>query len=147
MLFHFERDNGLSNNKVGYQCVYKFQFTENDVIKFAEVTGDNNPIHLDKKHAETTIFKKPIVHGFYVGSVFSRIFGTDYPGVGTIYLHQMMSFLAPVFTNNFYYASVLVKDIDGIKGKATIVTEILDENQSKILIGEAQIKSQIYRNI
>ncbi|CAM9357428.1 MaoC family dehydratase [Acinetobacter bereziniae] len=147
MLFNFEKSNNLSNSTVGYQCVYKFQFTEADVIKFAEVTGDNNPVHLDKNYAEATIFKKPIVHGFYVGSVFSRIFGTSYPGIGTIYLNQTMSFLAPVFTNTFYYASVLVKEVDIIKGKAIVVTEVLDENQSKILTGEAQIKSQIYRNI
>ena len=52
-----------------------FSYSQNDVQKFAEVTGDINPIHLDEKYASKTIFKKPIIHGFLSGSIFSKILG------------------------------------------------------------------------
>ena len=43
---------------------FKFKFTQEDVIKFAEASGDNNPVHLDSEFAKNTIFKKTILHGF-----------------------------------------------------------------------------------
>ena len=146
MFFSLENENGLSKRSEGYKCSYKFKFSAEDVQKFSEVTGDNNPIHIDKSYAEGTIFKQPIVHGFYVGSILSRIFGTEYPGTGTIYMSQTMNFLAPVFMDEFYYAEILVSKIHSSKGNALISTKFVDENGSEVLIGEAKIKNEIYSN-
>jgi len=66
------------NEKDEYRLT--FSYSQEQVNKFAEVTGDNNPLHLDEEYAATTMFKRPIMHGFLGGSVFSKIFGTLFPG-------------------------------------------------------------------
>lgn len=117
----------------------KFFVNQDDVIKFAEVTGDNNPIHLDDEIASKSIFKKKIVHGFLAGSVFSRVFGTEWPGTGTIYLKQEMKFLAPVFTDNLYIAKFKVEEIKD-KNRAIISTSLEDEKSKNLVIsGEAVV--------
>jgi 3-hydroxybutyryl-CoA dehydratase len=117
----------------------KFFVNQDDVIKFAEVTGDNNPIHLDDEIASKSIFKKKIVHGFLAGSVFSRVFGTEWPGTGTIYLKQDMKFLAPVFTDNLYIAKFKVEEIKD-KNRAIISTRLEDEKSKNLVIsGEAVV--------
>ena len=96
------------------------RFTQEKVQQFADVTGDNNPIHVDAAYASTTPFGKPIVHGFFAGSVFSKVFGTIWPGEGTIYLYQEMSFRAPVFVEQDYIAKFEVIELVDEKHCATI---------------------------
>lgn len=144
MFFEFISSNQCMHNALNYERVYKFRFSKNDVEKFAEITGDVNPIHLDEEYAKTTFFKSPIVHGFFVGSVFSRIFGTDYPGIGTIYLNQSMKFKAPVFMDQTYYAQIVVNQIDEDKGNVKLATTVSDESGRKVLIGEATLKHSLF---
>ena len=73
------------------------RFTQAQVDAFAACSLDNNPIHINPEYAAKTPFGRPIVHGFFAGAVFSRVFGTMWPGEGTIYMSQQMSFRAPVF--------------------------------------------------
>ena len=70
-----------------------FSFTQDKVILFAELSGDKNPLHLDEEYAKTTIFGKPIIHGFLGGSVFSKMLASNFWGKGTIYLQQNHGFL------------------------------------------------------
>ena len=108
----------------GYIYEHLFSFTQEDVNRFAEISGDNNPIHLDEEYAKKTIFKKRIIHGFLNGSVFSKVFGTIFPGEGTIYLEQTMSNRKPMFTNITYTAFFEILTIDRVKGRASIETNI-----------------------
>lgn len=124
---------------------YKFSFTQEDVQKFAEVTGDFNPIHLDAEYAKCSFFKKPIVHGFLAGSVFSKIFGTLFPGEGTIYLKQEMKFMAPMFVDIVYLAKVRVKAQMKEKSRALIETNIEDGKGNSIILGEATIQHEIFK--
>ena len=146
MYFSLEFQNDIPFTKKGYELVYKIKFSQEDVIKYSEITGDKNPIHTELEYAKNTIFKRPIVHGFFVGSVFSRIFGTEYPGLGTIYLNQTMKFISPVFLEEFYYAKIILSEVDIIKGKANVITEIIDSYGASILLGEAKIMHTIYSN-
>jgi hypothetical protein len=57
-----------------------FSFSQQDVADFARVTGDNNPVHLDEEFASKTIFKTRIMHGMLGACVFSKVFGTLFPG-------------------------------------------------------------------
>jgi len=68
-----------------------------DVIAFAGLTGDCNPIHLDADYAAATPFKKRVAHGMLTGSLLSAVFGTRLPGPGAIYVSQTLNFRAPVF--------------------------------------------------
>ncbi len=116
---------------------HEFTFTQNDVNGFAEVTGDKNPIHLDAEYAEKSIFKRRIIHGFLAGSVFSKVFGTMFPGEGTIYLKQEMKFVAPMFTDVRYKAVFEIVDLNKEKGKAVVKTTIVDDKGTETIVGEA----------
>jgi 3-hydroxybutyryl-CoA dehydratase len=125
---------------------YQFIFTQKDVEKFAEVTGDKNPIHLDEEFASKSVFGRRIIHGFLAGSVFSKVFGTLFPGDGTIYLKQEMKFIAPMFVDEEYTAKFSVKDIIKEKGKAVITTVIIDKKLKETIIGEAVVINDLFKN-
>ena len=88
--------------KIDSQFEHLFSFTQEDVEAFAKVTGDNNPVHLDESYAAKTMFKRPIMHGMLGAAVFSKVFGTMFPGEGTIYLSQSLSFLKPMYVSENY---------------------------------------------
>ena len=127
--------------KVNDTYTYDIQFKQTDVNTFAQITGDNNPIHLDADFAAKTVFGKPIVHGFFSASVFSMVFGTKFPGEGTIYLYQDMKFLAPVFVDQPYKAKFEVLEVNTEK-HIGIIKCILEDETGKIVIeGTAKLKN------
>ncbi|MBE0701363.1 MAG: MaoC family dehydratase, partial [Acholeplasmataceae bacterium] len=90
-------------------------------------------------YTSQTIFKKPIVHGMLVGSLFSRIFGLDYPGEGTIYCSQSLKFLKPVYPNTNLKVIVTVKEIIKEKNRVVFTTEIFNDEGECVLTGEAML--------
>lgn len=125
--------------KEGDTFIHEFSYTQDDVNTFANLTGDNNPIHLDAEYAATTMFKKPIIHGALSSSVFSKILGTEFPGEGTVYLGQESNFLRPMFVDNNYIAEFSIISITD-KKQATISTSIKDANTGKVTVkGQATV--------
>ncbi len=124
---------------MGDQYQEPVRFTQERVNVFAEVTGDNNPIHVNEAYAAKTPFGKPIVHGFFAGSVFSKVFGTTWPGEGTIYLYQEMSFRAPVFVEQDYLATFEVIEHIEEKHRATIQCNLVDSEGKPAIMGTAKL--------
>ncbi len=117
-----------------------FSFTQDQVVQFAEVTGDKNLIHLDEGYASKTMFKKPILHGMLGASIFSKVFGTQFPGEGTIYLHQSLTFLRPMYSNQLYVCEIKVKEVMAAKNRMIVETRIIDKESNKVCInGEAGV--------
>lgn len=81
------------------------------VAQFAEVSGDDNPIHLSDDYAATTRFGQRIAHGMFTASLISAVIGTRLPGPGAVYLSQTLRFLAPVRIGDVVVASVQVADM------------------------------------
>jgi len=106
---------------------YDFKFSQEDVNQFAKVTGDNNPVHTDPEFAAKTMFKRPIMHGMLGASLFSKVFGTLFPGEGTIYLKQSLSFLKPMYVDIDYQAIFTVRELIKDKNRAVIETLIKDK--------------------
>ena len=126
--------------KVNEIYVHPFRFSQEDVNRFAEVTGDNNPVHTDAAFAAKTMFKKPIMHGMLGASLFSKVFGTLFPGEGTIYLKQSLSFLKPMFVDVNYEAVFTVKEVLKDKHRAVIETLIKDKTTGNVCTsGEATV--------
>jgi acyl dehydratase len=120
--------------------VHDFQFTQENVNQFAAVTGDNNPVHINPDFAAKTIFKRPIMHGMLGASVFSKIFGTTFPGEGTIYLKQSLTFLLPMYVDTPYQASFTVIELLKEKRRMRIETVIREKGSDKIhTTGEATL--------
>ena len=127
--------------KTGDTYQHELMFKQSDVDAFAKITGDNNPIHIDAVYAATTPFGRPIVHGFLSGAVFSKVFGTLFPGEGTIYLYQDMKFMAPVFVDQLYTAKFEVAEVNTEKHSALIKCT-LENAEGKICIdGTAKLKN------
>jgi acyl dehydratase len=125
--------------------VYKetFSFSQEDVNRFAELTGDTNPIHIDPSYAANTIFKRPIMHGILGASVLSKVLGTQFPGEGTVYLKQEMNFKRPMYVDHIYEAVMTVKELNKDKHIAIIETKIVEKESGKVnLIGDAQIMNK-----
>ena len=81
---------------IGDSAEMSFAVTESVIEKFAEVSGDDNPVHLDEAYAKTTPFGTRIAHGMLSAGYISATIGTKLPGYGSIYLSQTMRFRRPV---------------------------------------------------
>ena len=118
--------------KIGDKTQFTKSITAEEVIVFARISGDDNPIHLDEAYANVSIFKQKIVHGFLVGSLISAAIGKNLPGNGTIYLNQNMKFLAPVLMDEIITAHIEV--IDFPKGNQVLLSTICKNQDQKIVI-------------
>ena len=125
--------------KIGDVRSYERVITKDDVYQFGQLTGDMNDTHFNAEYAATTMFKKPIVHGMLIGSLFSKIFGLEYPGEGTIYCTQSLIFKKPVYPDQKIIVQVTVKDIILDKNRVIFTTEILNEDNEIMLTGEAML--------
>jgi 3-hydroxybutyryl-CoA dehydratase len=115
----------------------KITITEEMVIKFSELTGDKNPLHLDAEYCTSTKFKKPIVHGMFLSSFFSRLISEQYPGPGSVYLNQNLSFVLPCFVGDTI--KVVIELNERVNSKYYLNTTIYDSSDNKIIEGNALI--------
>ncbi len=119
---------------------HEFQFSQEEVNRFAEVTGDKNPVHTDAEYAAKSMFKRPIMHGMLSASLFSKVFGTLFPGEGTIYLKQSLNFLKPMYVDTTYEAVFTVREVLKDKHRAIVETVIKDKASGNICTsGEATV--------
>jgi len=111
--------------------------TERDIELFGEVTNDYNPVHFNEEYASKTMFKKRICHGMLIGSLFSKVFGMDLPGEGSIYISQTLRFRRPVFLGDVIKAEVTVKQIDIEKNRVYFDCVAYNQDNESVVIGEA----------
>lgn len=103
----------LEDLSIGMTDSFTKTVSEDDIILFANISGDTNPVHLDSDFAEKTIFKERIAHGMLSAAYISTVFGTKLPGPGAIYMNQNLSFKAPVRIGDTVIAKVVLREIDG----------------------------------
>jgi acyl dehydratase len=128
------------NLKVGNRASLSKAFTEKDVIQFANISTDTNPIHLDKNFAADSVFGQRVVHGMLIASLFSALVGVKLPGEGTIYLGQSLNFKAPVFIGEQVTASVEILKIREDKPIVTLGTLCINIEGQTVVDGEAVVK-------
>jgi 3-hydroxybutyryl-CoA dehydratase len=128
----------LEDLKVGMSAMFGKTVTEADIVAYAGVSGDTNPIHLHDGFARTTRFGQRIAHGMLSGSFISAVIGTKLPGPGSVYISQTMEFKAPVLIGETITAVATITAIDERRRRVTLKTQCL--NGDKVVIdGEAQI--------
>ena len=110
---------------VGQAATFSKTVTEADIVLFAGVSGDTNPVHLDAEYAATTIFKGRIAHGMLSAGFISAVFGTKLPGPGAIYVSQSLKFKAPVRIGDTVTARVEVVALAPEKKFATFKSQCL----------------------
>lgn len=126
--------------QTGDKASLKRTFSEQDVVDFAGLSLDHNPVHLDEGFAGQTIFRQRIVHGFLYSSLISAVIGTQLPGPGSIYMSQSMKFLRPVYIGEEVEAQVSVLEIDESKKRVRLETLCIKQNGEVVVQGEALIR-------
>ena len=121
--------------KVGENHKEEFIITQEMVNRFAELSGDKNPLHLDKKFAAKTRFKKPIVHGLFSVTSFGKVMGTKFPGPGSIHVAQNLSFKRPLYPDTKYYVYIELIRIVKEKHFGVFKTQIFDTNDNLVVDG------------
>lgn len=115
-----------SSIQVGDTFTFERPVTDEDVRLFAQVSGDDNPLHLDPDYAATTPFGRPIVHGAFLLAVVSKVLGRDYPGHGAVAVSLSAKFLRPVPVGSDIAVEVKVAEkIDArkhVRAKITVYT-------------------------
>lgn len=107
----------------GMTCSYSQTITDSDIKAFSGISGDKNPIHMDKEYASQSRFKSRIAHGMFTASFFSALFGTKIPGEGCVYESQTLNFKRPVYEGDTVVAKVTVKHVDHERRRVTFNTE------------------------
>ncbi|MBG03778.1 MAG: (R)-hydratase [Rhodospirillaceae bacterium] len=97
---------------VGMSASYAKTITETDIVLFAGISGDVNPVHLNQEFASDTMFEGRIAHGMLTANFISTVLGTKLPGPGCIYLRQDLRFLAPVRPGDTVHAQITITEID-----------------------------------
>ncbi|NQV19048.1 MAG: MaoC family dehydratase [Armatimonadetes bacterium] len=126
--------------QVGDRASIKKAFNENEVLQYAKLSEDTNPIHFDADYAKNTIFKNRIVHGMLVGSLFGGLLGSKLPGRGTIHLGQTLNFKKPVYVGEEVTAIIEVIKIRSDKPIITFRTLCLKNNNEISIEGTAVVK-------
>ena len=96
---------------IGMRATIRKTVENEDVIGFAELSGDHNPIHLSEHFARKTRFGGRIVHGLYTASLISGVIGMRLPGPGAVYISQTLRFLGPVKIGDVVDVSVQVVEL------------------------------------
>ncbi len=108
--------------EVGMTAIYSRTVTESDIVLFRGISGDTNPIHLDREYAARTRFGGTIAHGMLSASFISTVIGTKLPGPGAIYVSQNCRFKAPVRAGDTVVARVTVTELAPEKKRARLDT-------------------------
>jgi 3-hydroxybutyryl-CoA dehydratase len=128
----------LEDLSVGQSAELVRTVTEADIVAFAQVTGDTNPVHLDADYAATTSFGERIAHGMLSAGYISAVLGTSLPGPGAVYLSQSLAFKRPVKIGAEVTARVTVTAIDEAKARVTLDTTCLVGGKA-VVGGEAVV--------
>jgi 3-hydroxybutyryl-CoA dehydratase len=120
----------------GMSDVFSKTITEADLLLFAGVSGDTNPIHLDEDFASRTMFESRIAHGMLTASLVSTVLGTRLPGPGAVYISQSVRFLAPVRIGDTVIARAAVAEVLAERRRVRMSTVCM-VGERKVLDGEA----------
>lgn len=124
--------------QVGQTAKFGKTITEADIVLFAAVTGDTNPMHLNEEFARQSRFGERIAHGMLAAGLITKVMGTQLPGPGTIYMSQSLRFRAPVRIGDTVTATVEITALHPEKHRATLRT-VCTVKGEPVLEGEALV--------
>lgn len=134
-----EQGKTTAELNIGDRVSLTRQITDSDVMQFAEVTRDRNPIHVDQEYAKNTIFKGRIAHGLLTASLISAALATELPGPGNIYLSQSLHFTAPVMIGDVIRTEIEVIEKIPEKNRVRLQTRCYNQHGVMVIDGEAVV--------
>ncbi|HKJ95102.1 MAG TPA: bifunctional enoyl-CoA hydratase/phosphate acetyltransferase, partial [Gammaproteobacteria bacterium] len=125
--------------KIGQTATLVRQLTERDIAGFAAISGDVNPLHVDKQFAKEHVFHRIVAHGMWAGSLISNVLGTHLPGPGTIYAHQDFDFEQPIPLGETVTVTVRVEEKDADSGLVTMACRCSGAGGQTLVSGRARV--------
>ncbi|MFP3978327.1 MaoC/PaaZ C-terminal domain-containing protein [Marinobacter sp. KMM 10035] len=122
----------------GDTATFTRSLTEKELVLFAAVSGDYNPVHLDQDYAAGSMFGERIAHGMWSGSLISAALATVMPGPGTVYLEQSLAFKRPVKLDDTLTVNLTVLSKEP-KNRVIFQCDVINQNNQKVVTGEAKV--------
>ena len=122
----------------GQHVTFTKTFTDDDVRRFVEITGDVNPLHVDDAFAAGTRFGRRVLHGMLTASIFSTMVGMLLPGTGAVYRTQTLAFLRPVYVGDTVTAHFVVRAVDRVRHRLDIESWIENEAGERVIEGKCE---------
>lgn len=126
----------IEDLSVGMTASFSKTITDADIVLYAGISGDTNPVHINEEYASGTMFQGRIAHGMLTAGLISAVLGTKLPGPGCIYMSQTLKFKAPVRSGDTVTARATVTDMVPEKRRVTIRT-VCTVGTTVVLEGEA----------
>jgi 3-oxoacyl-[acyl-carrier protein] reductase len=126
--------------QVGMVSELVHRLTEEDVKRFVDLTGDDNPLHIDPAYAAKTSYRKPVVHGMLGASFISTVIGTKLPGDGALWFAQNLEFLLPVRVGDTLTVRAEVLKKDERSRVIELQTDIFNQHRQPVTKGIAKVK-------
>ncbi|MCB9853929.1 MAG: MaoC family dehydratase [Phycisphaerales bacterium] len=122
--------------RVGDSGSFTKVISEKDIFRFADASGDYNPLHIDETYARNTRFGKRVAHGILTAGIISNVLGSDIPGIGTIFLQLQIRFYKPVYINDRITATAMVEEIIQ-PDRVRMLVSCTNQNGEDVAIGNA----------
>jgi 3-hydroxybutyryl-CoA dehydratase len=129
-----------TNFQEGQRYAFSITVGKEDVIAFAELSGDKNPLHIDEEYCALTELKRPVVHGILINSYISRMIGMSIPGAGALWLKQSIEFRHPVFYNDTIEICAKIEKINHVLSVMSLSFEVINQMKITVLTGSADVK-------
>jgi 3-hydroxybutyryl-CoA dehydratase len=130
---------GIDELNVGDSAELAKTVTEADIVTFAGVTGDFNPVHIDAVAAKASMFGERIAHGILSAGFISAVIGMRLPGPGSVYLSQTLRFTKPVRIGDTVTARVEVLEVLATTRRVRLATTCRNQNGDVVVDGEAVV--------
>lgn len=128
--------------KIDDQASFEITVTSEMIKKFVELSGDDNPLHVDEEFAKNKGHEKRVAHGMLLASFFSRLVGKYFLQDDNIYLSQTLEFRRPIFVGDKIIVSGIVRNKIESSKLLEIETKIIGPDSQLALRGQAQVKYQ-----
>lgn len=122
--------------EIGQRFSVERTVSEEDILLFAKLSGDLNPVHLDEQYAKTTPFGGRIAHGMLTAAFISAALAQHLPGPGAIYRNQSLRFRAPVRIGDTLTITIEVLDKRARNHMLTVSTTVINQHGDTIVTGE-----------
>ncbi|HSN97222.1 MAG TPA: SDR family oxidoreductase [Candidatus Nanopelagicales bacterium] len=126
--------------QIGDAAELVHRLTEEDILAFARLTGDYNPLHVDAEFAARTPFRRPVVHGMLSASFLSTLIGMLLPGKGALWVSQSLRFQAPAFAGDTLRIQGRVKHWSPATRMVVLSVSITNQNDQELIGGEASVR-------
>lgn len=134
---HFVVERPYEEIEIGETASITKMISEADIVNYAGIIGDFNPIHVNPEYAKTTMFGERIAHGMLTASFISTLVGCCIPGMNALYLSQEVKFVRPVKIGDTITATAEVCEKIDAKRRVIMTTTITNQRGEIVVSGKA----------